>query len=237
MDKLRALLFARLIIAAIVAAGSTQSWAQQSEGKSTPLTPNTSKICPPARPGVHESYHLPPTTKLPDGISFATDWMQNRTGGWAGEQVMDRCRIQPDGFLTWHGREAVRVEVQPNDDPLGLNVNSDRAEMLIMQDASKKPISENSKSGTQYYATSYYFPTTWQGQQLRWSAFAPTDCARDENQCNSWSSVWQFYGWGGLTAAQTTVNGPQLYAFNGTRFTDGGLIALGKWTDFVFMVD
>jgi len=49
--------------------------------------------------------------------------------------------------------------------------------------------------------------------------------------------VWQFYGWGGLSAAQSTLNGPQRYVFNNSQFTDGGLIKLGKWTDFIFKVD
>ncbi len=151
---------------------------------------------------------------------------------------MDACRMRPDGFLTWHGKVAVRVEVQANDDPLALNANSERAEMLFMQDASKNQIKENPKSATQFYATSYYFPATWHGQQLPWSAFPTRDCsAGDQNKCNSWSFVWQFYGWGGLTAAQTTIDGPQRYLFNGSQFPNGGLIDLGKWTDFVFMVD
>ena len=237
MEKLRSLSLASVITIGIVAAAH-EIGAQPSERLTPPHTPSASKMCPPVRPGSHQSYRLPPTPKLPDGIFFATDWTQNRTGGWAGEQIMDRCRIQPDGFLTWHGMPAVRVEVQPNDDPLALNANSERAEMLIMQGANKTAIKENNKSGTQYYATSYYFPTTWRGQQLPWSAFAPADCAAgDQNRCNSWSFVWQFYGWGGLSAAQTAVNGPQHYQFNGSQFTDGGLIAMGKWTDFVFMVD
>jgi hypothetical protein len=150
---------------------------------------------------------------------------------------MDSCRIQPDGFLTWHGKTAVRVEVQPKDDPLTLNSNSERAEMLIMQDDNGKEIRENVHSGTQYYATSYYFPATWQGQQLPWSAFAPTDCSADQNMCNSWSFVWQFYGWGALSAAKSTVNGPQHYSFNNAQLADGGLIQLDKWTDFVFVVE
>ncbi len=212
--------------------------AQTGGTSPSPAIPNASKICAPVRPGTHESYRLPPPGKLPDGISFASDWMQVRTGGWFGQQAMDGCRMQTDGFRTWHGKAAVRVEVQPNDDPLALHANSERAEMSSMQDASKKEIKENSRSGIQYYATSYYFPATWQGQQLPWSAFAPTDCsAGDQSQCNSWSVVWQFYGWGALAAAQTAVNGPQHYLFNGAQFTDGGSIALGKWTDFVFMVD
>lgn len=224
------------VIGAIMPEGP--ALAQSSGTSAAPPIPNASRMCAPVRPGSHESYRLPPPAKLPDGISFASDWMQIRTGGWFGQQAMDSCRMQPDGFLTWHGKAAVRVEVQPNDDPLALNVNSERAEVLSMQDTAKKDIKENAKSGTQYYATSYYFPANWQGQQLPWSAFAPTDCsAGDQNKCNSWSFVWQFYGWGSIMAAQTVVNGPQHYLFNGSQFTDGGLIALGKWTDFVFMVD
>jgi hypothetical protein len=36
---------------------------------------------------------------------------------------------------------------------------------------------------------------------------------------------------------QTAVNGPQNYRFMDAQFTDGGLIAMGRWTDFVFMMD
>jgi Polysaccharide lyase len=198
---------------------------------------NASRLCPAVRPGAHERYYLPATKALSDGISFATDWLTNPTGGWGAEQVMDRCRIQPDGVLTWHGKPAIRVEVQPNDDPLALGVNSERAEMLMMQGTNRARINENSKGGTQYYATSYYFPASWRGQQLPWSAFGSVGCAgADQNRCNSWSFVWQFYGWGGLSAAQTAIDGPQHYTFNGTPFTNDGLIATGKWTDFVFVV-
>ena len=197
------------------------------------------KTCLPVAPGAHEEYRLPPTKRLADGVSFATDWMGNQNGGWFGVQAMDRCRMRPDnGFLTWHGMEAVRVEVQPNDDPLALHANSERAEVLIMQDGKGNQLKETNKSGTQYYATSYYFPESWQGQQLPWSAFAPLDCsAGDQNRCNSWSFVWQFLGWGGMSAAQTSPGGPQLYRFNNMPFANGSQVALGKWTDFVFSVE
>ena len=213
--------------------------AAQPSAQPAPQTgPDASKMCSPVRPGRHEHYRLPPPSQLPDGVSFATDWTQNRTGGWGGEQVMDRCRIGPDGFPTWHGMPAVRVEVQPYDDPLALKANTERAEMLSMQDARGRPVTESRSSGVQYYATSYYFPATWRGQQLPWHAFAPTDCAAgDQSQCNSWSFVWQFFPWGGLAAGQMAANGPQRYGFLRSAFTDGGLIALGKWTDFVFRVD
>jgi hypothetical protein len=231
--------FRAVVVCAVSTIASTHGAA--AEGgvpAASPAVPDASKTCSPVRPGLHEHYRMPPPSNLPDGISFATDWTQNRTGGWAGEQVMDRCRIHPDGVLTWHGKPAVRVEVQPNDDPLALKANSERAEMLQMQDASGRPISESSTSGVQYYATSYYFPAAWQGQQLPWRAFAPADCAAgDQTRCNSWSVVWQFYPWGGLSAARTAPRGPQHYRFLRDPFPDGGLIALGKWTDFVFMMD
>jgi hypothetical protein len=223
----------------ILIIASAQGVAAQTAA-ATPLAaaPSAAKMCPAVPPGLHQRYRLPPPLGLPDGVSFATNWKDNDTGGWGGAQVMDRCRIRPDGFVTWHGREAVRVEVDPHDDPLALEENSERAEMLQMQDMSGRPIMENRTSGVQYYATSYYFPATWRGQQLPWHAFTPQDCAKgDKTRCNSWSFVWQFYPFGGLMAAQTAADGPQHYRFLHEPFPDGGPITLGKWTDFVFMVD
>ena len=194
--------------------------------------------CPPVAPGAHEKYRLPRTGSLQPGVSFASDWTQNPTGGWFGVQAMDSCRMRRDGTLTWHGKAAVRVEVQPNDDPLALKGNSERAEVLIMQDAKGGQIKETAASGVQYYATSYYFPADWAGQQLPWSAFRAVNCAGGgQDQCNSWSIVWQFYGWGGMSAAQMAPGGPQRYRFNNAEFTMRGDVALGKWTDFVFVVD
>jgi hypothetical protein len=51
---------------------------------------------------------------------------------------------------------AVRVEVRPGDDPLALGANSERAEVLTMQNASGN-LNETAASGTEYYATSYFF--------------------------------------------------------------------------------
>src|SRR5262249_56756069 len=91
------------------------------------------KTCLPVAPGAHEEYRLQPTKRLADGVSFATDWMGNQNGGWFGVQAMDRCRMRPDnGFLTWHGMEAGRVEVQPNDHTLGLHANSVKAEGVLI---------------------------------------------------------------------------------------------------------
>src|SRR5215831_15739196 len=205
---------------------------------------DASKTCPAVAPGDHEAYHLPVATGLLPNVTFSTDWSQiPATGGWYGQQIMDTCRIKADGNVTWHGKAAARVEVQPGDDPLALGVNSERAEMLIMQTATGVQINETTASGTQYYATSYYFPSTWAGEQLPWSAFAPIDCSTGtQNQCNSWSAVFQFHGassavWGSLMAARTTLGGVEHYAFNGHNFTTNGNITPDKWTDFVFQIN
>jgi hypothetical protein len=202
--------------------------------------PDPSKRCRAAlRGGRHVTYRLPPSSERPDeGVTFATNWKELRSGGWYGQQAVDDCRVQVDGFQTWHGKMAVRIEVQPGDDPLALSANSERAEMFSMQDSGGREIKEGPASGLQYYATSYYFPASWEGQQLPWSEFAPADCsANGGNACNSWSFVWQFYGWGGLVAGQQIVGGPQRYMFNQTALSDGGLVTLGKWTDFILKVD
>jgi hypothetical protein len=161
---------------------------------------------------------------LPAGISAMTNWTQNpASGGWNGRQVMDACRYQadPNGFATWHGMAAARVEVDPGDDPLALGQGSERAEMLTLQDANG-PIAEG--TGTVYYATSYFFPSTWDGTFLH-------------GDSNSWSFVLQVYPLGGLAAGRHDTATPQIYGFGQFSFSDGGAITLGRWTDFVFMID
>jgi hypothetical protein len=185
----------------------------------------TGKSCPAVSPGDSETYGLPATTNLPAGISAMTDWTQHpASGGWQGRQVMDACRYEadPHGFTTWHGKAAARVEVDPGDDPLALGEDSERAEMLTLQGANGVAVSQG--TGTVYYATSYFFPTTWDGTFL-------------EGDSNSWSFVLQFYPLGGLSAGRHQASSPQVYGFASLAFSDGGAIALGKWTDFVFMID
>jgi hypothetical protein len=184
-----------------------------------------------------------------------TNWTQNPAhGGWNAAQQMDACRYQadPNGFTTWHGMRAARLEVQPKDDPLALGENTERAECLDLQDASGDVIQESSASGTQYYATSYYFSTGWAATFYPYSAFEASgttwpagvspDCsAGGGKQCNSWSIVLQLYGWGGaLSAASRAPGAPQTMAFGiGSQdfpFSDGGAITLGAWTDVVLEV-
>lgn len=226
------------VVAAFAALGSLPLLADAALAAAATAAMDSARQCPAALPGRRESVALPPNKSLAAGITFATNWGELASGGWYGRQAMDDCRIRPDGVRTWHGMAAVRIEVQPHDDPLDLHANSERAEMLVMQDAAGREIRESNASGAQFYATSYFLPADWRGQQLPWSAFAPVDCsAAEQTVCNSWSYIWQFYGWGGLTAGQRTPNGPQRYAFNNLVLSDGGLVTLGKWTDFVFFVD
>jgi hypothetical protein len=166
---------------------------------------------------------------------------------------MDDCRYQadPNGFKTWHGMAAARLEVQPADDPLALGENTERAECLTFQDASGKTITESAASGTQYYATSYYFSTSWAATFYPWSVFetpgstwpygTSSDCSGGSgNDCNSWSFVMQFYGWGGLAAASTAPGQPQTMWLDlgGQKqsFSDGGQIVVGAWLDLVIEV-
>src|SRR5262245_33761560 len=93
------------------------------QSSSSVSQPDASRKCLAVRSGRHETNRLSPAAAAPEGASFATDWSRVPSGGWYGRQVMDDCRIQPDGFQTWHGKAAVRIEVQPNDDPLALNSN------------------------------------------------------------------------------------------------------------------
>jgi len=191
---------------------------------------NPSPICgdlPIAGDLTSSALPAPPTAGA--DVSFRTDWSSMpRGGGFNRTQIMNACRMQPDGTQTAHAMPAVRVEVRPGDDPLALGADSERAEVLIMQDPSG-PIYESAASGTQYYATSYYFPATWDGTFLR-------------GDSNSWSFVMQFHGTGsglpgGLSAGRHTASGPQMYQLQGVGQTydlSNGGISLGQWTDFIF---
>jgi hypothetical protein len=212
--------------------------------------PDPTQQCGPVLVGDHESYRLPALTSLPPGVSAQTDWGASPlSGGWYGRQIVNACRLHPDGFLTWHGKAAARVEVDPGDDPLNLRENSERAEMAFLQDSQGNPINETASSGVLYYATSYYLPANWNGTNYPWHVFqagganwpgnVAMDCSVDGGgQCNSWSLVMQFYPWGGLSAAATDVGAPQQLYFdaNGQRLQLGNA-ALAKWTDLVFEID
>jgi hypothetical protein len=217
-----------------------------------PLTaqaaPKASRLCGSVAPGEHDVTHLPAVAKLPNGVTWMTDWAaQPETGGWYEMQAVDACRyrLDPD-FKTWHGLAAARIEVDPGDDPLNLNGNSERAEGLLTQSVGGKLMLDDRSSGTQFYAISYFFPETWDATQYPWSAFAPKDCgADDSNACNSWSIVLQFHlksarPWGFLYAAKVGPKAPQRYTLlfgdKPQPFSDGGPLALGKWTDFVFQI-
>jgi Polysaccharide lyase len=210
-------------------------------------------------PGDYEQYSLPPTTPLPAGVTALTDWTQHAAhGGWYGAQQMDDCRYKadPGGFQTWHGKLSARLEVNPADDPLQLGENSERTECLDEQDASGSSIDEGAASGTQYYATSYYFSTAWAATFYPYSVFeaggsswpgdVSADCGSAGNLCNSWSLILQFHGPGGgtpwvaLAAGSPAPGQPQKLWLTGSedvQLSDGGQIVTGAWVDLVIEVD
>jgi hypothetical protein len=194
-----------------------------------------------------EAYHQSPVNLVPSNVEFLADWQQSpQHGGWYGLQVMDNCRIHADGFMTWHGKAAARVEVDPGDDPLVLGENSERSEVAFTQTHDGTATTNEETSGDQFYAMSYYFPTSYAGSSFSWSetqAHETIDCsAGDQTQCNSWQWVMQFHPdngfWGGLTASASTHGGTQKYGL--TLGADHALsspdVALGKWTDLVLEV-
>ncbi len=176
-------------------------------------------------------------------VSFDGSWDADPVkGGFEEIQVVTPTKLQKDSTTpTWHGRGAARVEVDHGDDPLNLGEDTERAEVLEMQDAAMMPIPENDASGLQYYGLSYLFPSDWAGTQI------PGDS-------NSWSIVFQLHGPDSLgaspaiaiSAAKQSAGGIETYRLdtNGGDvsaqsccgpsfdFSDGA-IALGKWTDFV----
>jgi hypothetical protein len=219
-------------------------------GTGTPA--NTGKECSAVAAGDHEQYGLPVLSHFATGVTTQTDWSaQPASGGWSGQQVMNDCRMRADGFDTWHSRAAVRIEVQPHDDPLDLGENTERTEGLVLQDTSGNEIQWSSASGDLFFATSYYFPTTWAGTFYGYSVFETAgtwphgvsdDCSEDDgNICNSWSFPTQFYPWGALAAAQRTVGGPQIFSLSlgdsDIPFGSHSAITLGAWTDMVFEIN
>jgi hypothetical protein len=180
-------------------------------------------------PAPHGDLTSPPQGAPPAaaGVSFLTDWGADpASGGWKRTQIIDGCRYHAEG-TTWHGKAAARVEVDPGDDPLSLGADSERAEMLAMQDGQGNDLVDTTASGDVYYATSYFFPSSWDGTFLN-------------GDSNSWSFVMQLYPWGGLAAGRRGPGQPQTLFFTAggveLGFASGGSLALGKWTDLVLLV-
>lgn len=227
-------------------------------GGSAGASLETASICPHVVAGDYEQYRLPPTTGLPAGVTALTDWAQHPAhGGWYGAQQMDDCRYRadPGGFKTWHGKLSARLEVNPGDDPLNLGENSERTECLTEQDATGTQFNEGPSSGTQYYATSYYFSKSWAATFYPYSVFetggtswpgnVSTDCSSAGSLCNSWSLVLQFHGPGGgspwavLAVGSTAPGQPQKMWLAGSKtvqFSDGGQLVQGAWIDLVIEI-
>lgn len=201
------------------------------EPTSISIPTNTSKMCQNQTAAQNEVYGLPKTANLPSNTTFLANWTaQVGGGGFYGVQSMDACRLQADGFKTQHDKPAVRMEVNPGDDVL--SSGGERTEVIGMQNQSSQMISEVKASGTVFYGMSYYFPMNWDGTQLSGNG-------------DSWSYIMQFHpntsgSLIALGAARKGPGQPQKYWFQGSKnyeFTDGGAIALGKWTDFIMQIN
>ena len=101
-------------------------------------------------------------TPLPANVSFLYDWENgptNHSGGWVDTQWMASDRIQVVSDFGQLGGKAIKVTVNPGDDPI--NSSGERAELVHMSNRDGTILDENIPSGTQYYAVSIKLPTDW----------------------------------------------------------------------------
>jgi hypothetical protein len=167
--------------------------------------------------------------------SFVSDWTRSSLGNWRWTQIMSANRLQPDlNVRTNHGLTPARVEVRPGDNPIG--ATGERSEVLMMKNATTDSLTENPNSGTQYFALSYFFPTTWSGTEIAGNP-------------NSWSAVFQLHGPDDLSAppsfALHVSDKFRISRLAGDLSTqrnvvyelsDGGAVRLGEWVDFVVKI-
>jgi hypothetical protein len=122
-----------------------------------------------------------PFTTSTAATTFSGDWESGLVGrgNWKYIQAVDTTgRFTRVTSPVRQGNYSARVEVRPGDDPIGSSGN--RAEVLVMSDASGNELNESEASGTQYFAFSFRLDTTWQ---------AP---AADAN--GAWAIIFQLHG-------------------------------------------
>ena len=172
-----------------------------------------------------------------DGISFSNNWNQGITGSglWGNVHIVDNDRYQRVTSPIRYSNYSVRVEVRPGDDPI--HSSGERAEALIMTDADGNPINENGSSGTQYYAFSVQFDTSWQPPE--------------EGDTAPWGIIFQLHGPDilgespsfaidatdklGIELTSGDLDSPSESYRTYQQFSDSSL-NIGHWVDFVVKI-
>lgn len=163
-----------------------------------------------------------PQAPIKPHYSFLSDWQTLPAGGWAQMQAIDGDIVVDPKMKTNHGFVAAHVMVKSGDDPLHLQNKSERAEVLMMKDVQGHVIPENEKSGTQYYALSYFFPPEWKASAVH------------EDGIYNWAIIFQLHGPDdaglspsfSINAGRELEDGPPVFA---VEMESGGPIALNTW--------
>jgi hypothetical protein len=171
-------------------------------------------------------------------VSFSARYSDPRSveNAWAVVQAVARDRISLDSAVARQaGWPALRFEVRAGDNPLRCCEGTERTEVAHIRGAGGERISENSRSGTQFLATS-----------IRLSP----DYRSPEQNSGEWAVFLQLHGPDTLTAPPVfalrtnrerfyvMLNGGDLNRgarFTRIEFTDGELNR-GRWVDFVFRI-
>jgi hypothetical protein len=129
----------------------------------------------------------PPDNVASPVISFSGSWEHGLTGvgNWRYIYMMASDRFQRVTDPVREGQYAVRVEVQPGDDPC--DESGERAEVGVMTDANDNRIDENESSGIQYYAFSVRLAPDWQPPEPDWDGL--------------WGIIFQLHGPDSLEAS------------------------------------
>jgi hypothetical protein len=180
-----------------------------------------------------------PDAGAPSTASFFGDFESGTTTGkghrnWASIQSVaaDRYRILTDGQAR-QGTAYARVEVRPGDDPLG-NGETERSEVLVMQNAASNPLNENETSGTQRYSFSVKLDSTWKTMvdegNGRWAIFLQIHGPDALNTNPAWAFTVDDEIRMTLRVGDITKSRIEQF-----RLSNGALNK-GKWIDFILTV-
>ncbi len=168
------------------------------------------------------------TMTQPSGIvSFSSTWDDGQIlapGRWHVKQAVAAYSMQVVSDVVRAGSQALRVEVRPGDDPLGLG--TERAEVAEMTNTDGSLLNESLSSGTQYYAFSVRLDPNWVSPGsfgLILQLHGPNNVkASPSFGLNATDRFWIQNDGGDLDS-----NTPHNY-----QLSDSSL-ALGHWVDFV----
>lgn len=175
------------------------------------------------------------TTATP---SFWGDWESGTVTGsgnhnWRYKEAVaaDRIAILSNGGSRQGSRYA-RVEVRPGDNPLSCCAGSERAEVSRMQDANNNQIFENLNSGTQQYAFSVKFDSSWRTITSTgsgaWGIFLQLHGPNGSNPAWAFSATdkIRFHTRLGDMTQNAVVR----------RELTNGTLNVGKWIDFILTI-